>query len=183
MKIPATDRLSFRFLTAEDSDLFYDLDQDPEVMKFINGGIISTRQTIAEWYIPRLASYADQERGWGLWGVFLTEDDSYLGWILVRPMRFFTDDRDDSDLEVGWRFFRSAWGYGYATEAAKAVMNQLESESACTRFTAHAKKENTASINVMQKLGMTFVSEEIEPEAFGDKICVVYSRAAKEPNR
>jgi len=183
MHIPNTKRLRFRFLTANDSDLFFDLDQDPEVMKYINGGIISTRQTIAAWYTPRLASYADQERGWGLWGVFLTEDDSYLGWILVRPMHFFTDERDDTDLEVGWRFFRSAWGRGYATEAAQAVMNHLESKSACERFTAHAKKENTASINVMQKLGMTFVSEAIEPETFGDKICVVYSRSAEESNR
>lgn len=176
MEIPPTERLHFRFLTAADTDLFFELDQDPEVMKYINGGFPSTRQTIADWYVPRLASYADQEKGWGLWGVFLAADDRFLGWILVRPMHFFTGQRDDRDLEIGWRFFRSTWGQGYATEAARAVAEQLEVTNACDRITAHAKKENAASVNVMQKLGMTFVREYEDPEAFGDKLCSVYSR-------
>lgn len=178
IQIPRTDRLVFRFLTADDTDLFFDLDQDPEVMKFINGGIPSTRETIADWYVPRLAAYADQEKGWGLWGVFCSDDHSYLGWILIRPMGFFTGQRDDTDLEIGWRFFRSVWGKGYATEAAGAVIGQLVAENACERFSAMAMVENTASINIMKKLGMTFVEEYVDPEGITKEMCAVYSRPA-----
>ena len=163
MQIPDSERLRYRFLTADDTDLFFDLDQDPEVMRFINGGKPSTQEHIIEWYVPRLAAYANKEQGWGLWGSFLRETDEYLGWTLVRPVGFFAETsfpRDERNLEIGWRLFQSAWGHGYATEAADAVMGQLKANDLCDHVTAIAVAENLASVGVMKKLGMTLLREE-----------------------
>ena len=87
MEIPDSARLKFHFMTDADAERFYQLDSDPEVMRYITGRAM-TREDIAAWYIPRLRQYADQNRGWGLWGMTTLEDHRYIGWILVRPMHF-----------------------------------------------------------------------------------------------
>ena len=181
MQIPNSQRLKFHFMTAADKKKFFELDQDPEVMHYITGRT-TTWEEIDSWYIPRLAKYADQETGWGLWGMTRLDNDKYIGWILVRPMNFFDERRDDDDIELGWRLFRSEWGNGYATEGARAVMDALREHKACSRFSALAIKENAASTNVMKKLGMTFVTEEIHTEPdprLDDELCVLYSCPAE----
>lgn len=181
MEIPNSERLKFHFMTAADREKFYQLDSDPEVMRYVTGRAL-TREDIDGWYLERLAAYSDQERGWGLWGMTTLCDEEYVGWILVRPMYFFMPDlRDDEDLELGWRLFRSKWGKGYATEGARAVMDALKKNKACGRFSASALKENAASVNMMKKLGMTFVKEEIYSDPhIEDQMCVFYSRPANE---
>lgn len=158
--INPTERLTFSLMDETDAELMWQLDQDEEVMRFITGGKKTTKQEIQDIMLPRLASYRDPEKGWGLWKVLRSEDMTYLGWILVRPMHFFTEQRDDSDIELGWRFHRSAWGYGYATEAAKAVMEAVAEHTDVTQFSAIADMENVASINIMKKLGMSFLKRD-----------------------
>ena len=132
--------------------------------------------------MPRLESYLNPEQGWGIWGVFLKEDGRFLGWILVRPMNFFTDERDDSNLELGWRFFQREWGYGFATEAAKQVAKSVETDPSVSRVSALAMEGNTASISVMTKLGMKYVKTYLHRDPLGDATCVLYERSCPSPN-
>ncbi len=60
--------------------------------------------------------------------------------------------------EIGWILARDYHNYGYATEAAKAAMNYAKEQLGLTHFIAHCDSENTASENVMKKIGMTKVS-------------------------
>ena len=60
--------------------------------------------------------------------------------------------------ELGWILAREYHGFGYATEAALAVMKYAKEEIGINHFIAHCDSENTASENVMKKLGMTKVS-------------------------
>ena len=53
---------------------------------------------------------------------------------------------------------RDYHNYGYATEAAKATMKYAKEQLGLTHFIAHCDSENTASENVMKKIGMTRVS-------------------------
>ena len=58
-------------MTKADSELFFQLDQDPEVMRFLNGGKPSTMTEINEIFIPRMERYLNKQKGWGDAGAVL----------------------------------------------------------------------------------------------------------------
>lgn len=176
MDIPDSPRLSYHFVTAQDADFLYQVDQDEAVMEFINGGKKTSQEEIHDIYLPRLAAYADPARGWGIWRVVLNDTfQQDIGWILSRPMGFFTTQRDDSNIELGWRFKQLAWGHGYATEAARQVMQTIQSTNNIQRFSAIALEGNLASIAIMKKLGMTFSHTHLYQDDLFDEEVVVYS--------
>ena len=58
------------------------------------------------------------------------------------------------DGELGFSLARSAWGRGYATEAARAWLEHGFSVLGFTRVVAVVKPGNAASIRVLEKVGM-----------------------------
>ncbi|AFU99418.1 GNAT family N-acetyltransferase [Simiduia agarivorans] len=124
--------------------------------------------------MPRLQAYRNPAKGWGLWGVFLNHDDRFIGWVLVRPMHFFSDQPHWNELELGWRFLRSHWGMGYATEAARHLMQHMQA-AGYRHFSAIALPDNQGSIAIMQKLGMTFVARELHKAPVGEAVVDYYS--------
>jgi len=164
-------------MTQNDGEMLYQLDQDIEVMRFINGGKRTTRDEITNVLLPRMKSYTTPERGWGIWAVFLKETNQYIGWILVRPMDFFSDKPQFDNLELGWRFERASWGKGYATEAAKAIADELARKTDIKKFCAIADEDNYGSIGIMKKLGMTFIKQYIHHDPLGDWDVVYYERS------
>jgi len=173
MKIENSQRLSYELMTKNDADLLFQLDQDPEVMRYINGGKANSRAYIENIYIPRLEGFTNHKKGWGLWKVTLMDSKKFIGWILVRPMDFFSNAPQPNNLEIGWRFMQKFWGSGYATEAAKTIKEAFIKQCAIKQFTAIADANNIGSINIMKKLDMSFVKKEFQQDPLGD-INVVY---------
>ncbi len=173
--IKPSERLSFRLMDDTDADLLFELDQDPAVMEHINEGKPTSRTEINEVFIPRMMQYRNPDKGWGLWQVNTLEDGVYIGWILVRPMHFFSEMRDENDIELGWRFMQKSWGKGYASEAAKAVMSALHQQVGYQTFSAVAVPGNTSSIRMMEKLGMIYQKTAIHKDPLGDMEAVFYS--------
>ena len=167
-------RLSFALMDENDSELLFQLDQDPEVMRFITAGKLTTRKEIADIYIPRMQSYTNKNKGWGLWKVTLTANQQFIGWVLVRPMDFFTKTPQHENLELGWRFMQASWGKGYATEAANTIKNALIEQTDVRCFSALAVEDNIASINIMKKLGMTFLKKEFHKDPIWEEEVVYY---------
>lgn len=176
-EIPDSARLSFHFVTAQDADFLFQLDQDPEVMRFLNGGKPTPRDDIDNVFLPRLNAYAYRERGWGLWKACLKDTaKTPIGWILVRPYGYFTDSAEMDNLELGWRFMREYWGKGLASEAAERVRDTLF-ESGVQVFSAIAMPDNLASIGIMKKLGMEFDHFQHYQDAVFDEQVVVYKQS------
>lgn len=172
---PTSERLTYRLLDADDGDLLFELDQDPAVMKHINGGKVTTKQEIRDTFIPRLSKYRNPDKGWGLWGVFLKPNQTFVGWVLVRPMHFFNNTPHWHDLELGWRFKQSSWGKGYGTEAAQAVVDAVKQSPEVTHLSAIAVPENQASLRIMEKLGMAYVKTDLHKDPLGDMTVAYYS--------
>ena len=177
LQVPATERLHFALLSEQDAQLFFEVDQDAEVMRYINGGKLTSMQTIVEVMLPRMAQYRDAERGFGIWQVRRTADNAYLGWVLIRPMGFNSATPSNDDVEIGWRFKREYWGQGFASEAAKAVADAVLANNPNVQYlSAIAMPENAGSIGVMRKLGMQFIKRFMHRDALGDVDAVLYQK-------
>ncbi len=174
MQINDSERLSYALMGADDAQLLFELDQDVEVMRHINGGKMTTMQEVHEVFLPRMAKYTNSEQGWGLWKVHITATNTYIGWILVRPMDFFSDQPQWDNWELGWRFKRNSWGVGYGTEAAQHIMSVLAANTSVRKFSAIVLPENQASINIMRKLGMRYIKTDLHKDPLGDMQVAYY---------
>lgn len=174
LTVPDTKRLTYTLMSQDDADFLFQLDQDPEVMRHINGGKPSSRDYIEQVFLPRMKSYTKPAAGFGMWRVTESISQQSIGWILVRPMGFFTDNPQLDNLELGWRFLQSAWGKGYATEAALSVKEALIANGGLTALSAIALPANQASIKIMTKLGMCFEKQAIHKDPLGDELVVYY---------
>lgn len=155
--IPPSTRLRYRLMDSRDKELWFELDQDPEVMRFLNDSKPTTREENDNFIVPRVASFTDPEAGHGLWEIAAKQSGEYLGWILVRTYRFDHPLREPDNLELGWRLKRSWWNKGITTEAARAIIDVLQQNPAIRVFSALADPANVASTGVMKKLGMRYV--------------------------
>ncbi|MET2715755.1 GNAT family N-acetyltransferase [Streptomyces harbinensis] len=140
--------------TAADAALVLALDSDPEVMRWINGGRPTTPRTVRERTLPRLARrYACLGGRPGFWAAHRRADGAFLGWFELRPL----DAGSAAVLELGYRLTRAAWGHGYATEGARALVEAAFTDLGARRVTANTMAVNTGSRRVMEKAGLRFV--------------------------
>jgi RimJ/RimL family protein N-acetyltransferase len=180
--VPPSARLCYRLMDDSDAEALFELDQDEAVMRYINGGKISSMQDIRQRMLPRMNSYRDPATGLGIWQVKTRPDysempDCYLGWVIIRPMDFFVGTPKTDDVELGWRFRQSSWGYGFATEAAKAVADAVTAANpAILYWSAIAMPDNKASTRVMEKLGLSYVKQGLHKDPLGDVEVVYYQK-------
>ncbi len=174
MKINESERLCYELMTKDDAELMFKLDQDPEVMRYINGGKMTTMDEIKMTYIPRMESYTNKSEGWGMWKIMLKETGDFIGWVLIRPMEFFSEESELDNLEMGWRLMRKYWGKGYATEAAMGFKQALIARGNINKLTAIAFEKNSGSISIMKKLDMTYIKTDIHKDPLGDLEVVFY---------
>ena len=146
-----TERLLLRRFTAADVDNLVDLDNDPQVMHFITGGRGTSVQETRDEVLPAFLGYYDRYPGYGFWAVMEKSTGDFLGWFHLRPA---PDGGRPSEPELGYRLTRSAWGKGYATEAACAVLHFGFSHIGLHRISASCVADNTGSAHVLEKLGM-----------------------------
>jgi len=174
MKVKNSTRLSYALMSRDDAELFYELDQDEEVMRYINGGLITTREYLNDVLLPRLDCYRNEAEGWGLWKVVITETNQFIGWVLVRPMNFFSEQPEFDNIELGWRFKQDSWGHGYATEAASSLKLAIKDLGKAKKISAIAFEANKASTKIMLKLGLTYIKTDIHNDPLGDHEVVFY---------
>jgi RimJ/RimL family protein N-acetyltransferase len=78
----------------------------------------------------------------------------FLGYAGIMPSR--PGHPLGPHVEIGWRLMRSAWGQGYATEAARAVRDYAFNTLGLQRLIAMIDPSNLASIRVAKKIGMCY---------------------------
>ena len=101
-----------------------------------------------------------------LLGVYL--EDRLIGWL--------NDTEICGDtMELGWVIHPDLWGQGYATEAVSAALQALHQKGFRCIY-AGAFSQNTASLRVMQKAGMTLQNKTEDLEYRG-KVhhCIFYA--------
>jgi RimJ/RimL family protein N-acetyltransferase len=144
-----TERLTLRPFNKDDLENLYQLDNDPHVMRFINGGLPTPRAVIQERILPTFLKRDRQHAGFGFWAAQENTSRQFLGWFSFRPT-----GPDVQEVTLGFRLRRAVWGKGYATEGARALLERGFSEMGVQRVVATTYEENLSSQRVMEKIGM-----------------------------
>ena len=146
-----TERLVLRRFTEADVDNLFDLDSDPDVMRFLTGGRPTSRDVIRNETLPRFLHYYERFAGFGFWAVIEKSNGQFLGWFEFRP----PEGSGPDNIELGYRLRKSAWGKGYATEGSRALIRKGFIELGVRRVVASTMTVNIASRRVMEKAGLT----------------------------
>jgi RimJ/RimL family protein N-acetyltransferase len=150
-----TPRLQLRPFEAEDAPLAHEVYSDSEVMRYVATGplpdLAMTRRLLHD--------YTTHQQAWGysFWAVVERESGRLIGdaGLYRTPL---------GEVELGYTLGRAWWGRGYATEAAGAWLETAFSRLGIHEVVALAEPANTASLRVLEKLGMT---RDGERTAFG----------------
>lgn len=146
-----TPRLTIRQFTEDDVDNLFDLNSDPEVMRYIGRAV--TREALRDEIIPFHLGVYQRLGRLGTWAAESADDGEFLGWFHFRP----GPDGNITNIDLGYRLRRSAWNKGYATEGSRALINMGFTDLGVRRVFGHTMTVNTASRRVMEKCGLTLV--------------------------
>jgi RimJ/RimL family protein N-acetyltransferase len=149
----ATARLVLRRFTPADVTDLHRLDGDPEVMRFLTNGKPTPLAMIRDGILPGLIAEYSRTPGYGRWAAVERSSGGFVGWFALRQW----PDREPGDVELGYRLRRSVWGRGYATEGARALIDQGFSRLGAHRVFAETMAVNLASRRVLEKAGLTWV--------------------------
>jgi len=146
MVIIETNRLYLRELSISDADDFYELNKDNDVMKYTGDKPFDSVEA-AQVFLKNYKDY--KMNGFGRWAVVLKEGETFIGWCGLKL-------NEENLIDVGFRFYKKYWNNGYASESAQAVLNYGFTTLQMTEIIGRVDQSNTASIRVLEKLGMKF---------------------------
>ena len=147
----ATPRLLLTTWQPEDWTALQPIANDPEVMRYITGGVPWSDEQIQQYVLRQVRVYT--ERGFCRWKIVEKSSGAVIGFCGVGFWR------DAPDPEIGWWLARSHWGRGLATEAARAALDDAFNRIQLERVISVAMPSNIASIRIMEKLGLKYDAE------------------------
>ncbi|MFE1770027.1 GNAT family N-acetyltransferase [Streptomyces sp. NPDC059008] len=143
-----TDRLVLRRWRDSDLEPWAAMNADPEVREHL-GDLLTREQSDA--CVALFQAEFDQ-RGYGWWAVEVRATGEFIGFAGLDDL---DDDMPFTGVEIGWRLARSAWGKGYATEAALTVLAHGFDHLDLPEIVAVTTATNHRSQAVMRRIGMT----------------------------
>lgn len=148
-----TARLILREFVQGEGELIFRLNEDPEVTRYTGDPVKDLTHgtfVLENVILPQYSLY-----GHGRWAVHIKDTMEFIGWCGLK----YRPELDEVDL--GYRFIRSSWGKGYATEAAVATVRYGIDQLKLKRIVGRAMPDNIASIKVLEKCGMKYIGEEV----------------------
>lgn len=144
-----TERLHLRPWRYFDRASFAAMNADPEVMEFFPATLTEAE---SDALVDRIRAQFD-EHGFGLWALEVRGRGEFIGFTGLAIQTF--DAPFNPSVEIGWRLARSAWGKGYATEAATAAITDGFERVGLESIVSLTAATNVRSQAVMERLGMT----------------------------
>jgi RimJ/RimL family protein N-acetyltransferase len=149
-----TPRLQLRPRSLADTEACLAMDSEPDVVRFVPEVLrfICGREADAAAH----RAFIDERtrgpypRGLGYWTICPRADaNAFLGWVLLIPV-----DAEGPEVEIGWRLRPSAWGRGYASEAAAVLLPHGLVSLGLPEVVADIDPANLGSIRVAEKIGL-----------------------------
>lgn len=173
-----TDRLILREWGEGDAESFYEVMNTPAVMRHLGG--IQDR-SVWEAAVSRIEGF-QRDFGHTFWLLERKEDGELLGFCGLKRVNAGGTDLT-GQFEIGWRLRESAWGKGYAKEAAIASLDLAFGTFGAPHVVALTVDQNQESQGLMKRLGMKRRADlDFDDPRFGPELnpTIVYSIEAAE---
>jgi RimJ/RimL family protein N-acetyltransferase len=144
----STERLFMRSWRESDLAPWAAMNADPEVRRYL-GPVLTPEQ--AEAWVLNFQDDLDRY-GYGFWAVEVRASGEFIGFTGLGTV---DEEMPLTGIELGWRLARSAWGHGYATEAARAALGYGFEVMRLPEVVAVTVAGNLRSRAVMARIGMT----------------------------
>ncbi|MEZ5173136.1 MAG: GNAT family N-acetyltransferase [Bacteroidia bacterium] len=146
IRIIETPRMFMREMNTDDALSFFQLNEDEEVMKYTGDKRFESENASYD-FLSKYPAYTYESCGFGRWTCISKNDNKVLGWSGIRK-------QDDGMIDLGYRLHQEFWNQGFGTESAIASLKVAFEIYHLPWIYARANQQNTASIRVMQKVGM-----------------------------
>jgi len=143
-----TDRLRLRPFLDSDADDLVALMSDPHVLRYWDAPAWTDPER-AGLFLATCRRMAEEGTGVRP-AVVRRSDGRFLGWCTLNSW-----NRGNRTAELGYCYLRSAWGQGYATEAARALLRWGFDALDLHRVQAETDTRNAESGRVLTKLGFS----------------------------
>ncbi|MEV7149142.1 GNAT family N-acetyltransferase [Streptomyces sp. NPDC093084] len=154
-----TPRLLLRRWHDDDLTSMADINADPRAMRWVDDGSVydldHTAEAIEEW------EEEWDEEGFGLFAVELLASGELAGFTGLSVPHFLPQVMPA--VAISWRLGAQFWGQGYASEAAQAALEFALQDRGLDRVISISRVGDTASENVIRKLGMAPERETAHP--------------------
>lgn len=141
-----TERLFLRRMTADDFEWLVAFYSDDEQARYLGG--VKTRQQAAEFMKARVLDYYDANPGLGMWMTVEGATGDRVGFHLINNIQ------GETIIQIGYGLVKQAWGKGYATEMASALMRYAFEELKLPTMGGIVSLPNVASQRVLTKIGL-----------------------------
>ena len=148
-----TKRLALRRFIPEDYDWLVGLYSDAEVMRY-GGGVKSPEQARVVLH-ERILDYYDSHPGLGVWQTVERSTNTPVGFHVLNNIQ------GESFIQVGYFLLKPAWGRGYATEMACALVRYGFAELRLPQIVAITERDNVQSQHVLTKIGLRRNGERV----------------------
>ena len=143
-----TQRLILRPWQEADRAPFAALNADPEVRRYFPS--TQTREE-SDASVDRQIAHFDAH-GFCFWAVDRRDTGEFIGFTGLKVLG--EDEPLRPGVEIGWRLAREAWGWGYASEAARAALTDGFERLGLSEILAFTATTNAPSEAVMRRIGM-----------------------------
>ncbi len=151
-----TERLLIREFTKDDYENYFILHGDPQVMQFIRPA--EDREACDKRFEDTILNLPAHEY-LGRWAVNEKESGRFVGCFVICPI-----PKQEERIQLGYSFIPEVWGRGYATEASIAGVDYFHHQTPLTELYAVTETANTASENVLMKVGFQFFETKMDGE-------------------
>ena len=138
-------RIRLRRPALSDAEAIFEYGSDPQVARYADWPIRTSVDQVVESLRGRSALWESGAEFY--WVITLPKEDRAIGGVSCRIVQ--------DSAEVGFLLNRRYWGNGFATDAARAVVEWVLSIPSVRRVWATCDTENLASARVLEKAGLS----------------------------
>jgi RimJ/RimL family protein N-acetyltransferase len=153
-----TENLILRRYAPTEREYLARLLKDEMVMKYVgNCRPLTDSEIDYLWHRIHEVNYVENKVG--VWGIFGKKDSRYIGHAAIKPR-----PENDSEWEIVYYLLKEEWGRGYGKEAAQKLVRIGFDQFNLKTVYATVDEENTASIKILEKIGMSFLRYEYDEQ-------------------